>query len=49
MSESKVCNVSEVLEGKVSRSDTYEIGLKEKGGNETLYNTHIYHIHAVEC
>ena len=35
MSEIKVSYVSEVLGGKISRSDTCKIGLKEKGGNET--------------
>ena len=40
MPESKVSYVSEVLDGKVSRSDTCEIVLKQKWGNETPYTTH---------
>ena len=44
MSESKVSYVSEILDGKVSRSNTCEKGLKQKGGNEIPYEfiLHIY-------
>ena len=37
MPDGKVSYVSEVLDGKVSRSDTCEIVLKQKWGNETPY------------